>query len=106
MEDKMTEIASLGEFGLIDRLTDGIELANQSSLKGVGDDAAVLEYHDTEVLVTTDLLLEGVHFDLTYVPLKYLGYKKRCGQLQRCLRHERYTTADNGFARNIQAVHR
>ena len=75
MEDKMTEIASLGEFGLIDRLTDGIELANQSSLKGVGDDAAVLEYHDTEVLVTTDLLLEGVHFDLTYVPLKHLGYK-------------------------------
>ena len=71
----MTEIASLGEFGLIDRLTDGIELANQSSLKGVGDDAAVLEYHETEVLVTTDLLLEGVHFDLTYVPLKYLGYK-------------------------------
>lgn len=75
MEDKMTEIASLGEFGLIDRLTDGIELTNQSSLKGVGDDAAVLEYHDTEVLVTTDLLLEGVHFDLTYVPLKHLGYK-------------------------------
>ena len=75
MEDKMTEIASLGEFGLIDRLPDGIELANQSSLKGVGDDAAVLEYHDTEVLVTTDLLLEGVHFDLTYVPLKHLGYK-------------------------------
>lgn len=75
MEDKMTEIASLGEFGLIDRLTDGIELANQSSLKGVGDDAAVLEYHNTEVLVTTDLLLEGVHFDLTYVPLKHLGYK-------------------------------
>lgn len=75
MEDKMTEIASLGEFGLIDRLTDDIELANQSSLKGVGDDAAVLEYHDTEVLVTTDLLLEGVHFDLTYVPLKHLGYK-------------------------------
>ena len=71
----MTEIASLGEFGLIDRLTAGIELANQSSLKGVGDDAAVLEYHDTEVLVTTDLLLEGVHFDLTYVPLKHLGYK-------------------------------
>lgn len=75
MEDKMTEIASLGEFGLIDRLTDGIELTNQSSLKGVGDDAAVLEYHETEVLVTTDLLLEGVHFDLTYVPLKHLGYK-------------------------------
>ena len=100
MEDKMTEIASLGEFGLIDRLTDGIELANQSSLKGVGDDAAVLEYHDTEVLVTTDLLLEGVLVDLTYVPLKH------CGHLQRCLRQERYTTADNGFARNIQAVHR
>ena len=64
-ENKETEIASLGEFGLIDHLTDGIEMTNAQSLKGVGDDAAVMRYNDTDVLVTTDLLLEGVHFDLT-----------------------------------------
>lgn len=70
-----TEISSLGEFGLIGRLTDDIKLKNTSSLKGVGDDAAMLSYPETKVLVTTDLLLENVHFDLTYVPLKHLGYK-------------------------------
>lgn len=75
MEEKATEISTLGEFGLIDHLTQGIELRNTSTKKGVGDDCAVMEYHDTEVLVSTDLLLEGVHFDLTYVPLKHLGYK-------------------------------
>lgn len=73
--NKRTEIASLGEFGLIHHLTDKIELKNESTLKGIGDDAAVLNYGGKEVLVTTDLLLEGVHFDLTYVPLKHLGYK-------------------------------
>ncbi|SEF64972.1 MULTISPECIES: thiamine-phosphate kinase [Parabacteroides] len=70
-----TEISSLGEFGLIRHLTDKIELKNESTIKGVGDDAAVLEYGDKQTLVTTDLLLEGIHFDLTYVPLKHLGYK-------------------------------
>lgn len=71
-----TEIATLGEFGLIDRLTKGIELKNESSKYGVGDDAAVLSYPaEKQILVTTDLLMEGVHFDLTYVPLKHLGYK-------------------------------
>lgn len=70
-----TEIATLGEFGLIRRLTDGIKLTNESSKYGVGDDAAVLAYPDKQVLVTTDLLMEGVHFDLTYVPLRHLGYK-------------------------------
>ena len=75
MEEKRTEIATLGEFGLIDHLTKQIQLKNASSLKGVGDDAAVLDYAGKRVLVTTDLLLEGVHFDLTYVPLKHLGYK-------------------------------
>lgn len=75
MEEKQTEISSLGEFGLIDRLTEGVELCNASSLKGVGDDCAVLEYKDTEVLVSTDMLVEDIHFDLTYVPLKHLGYK-------------------------------
>lgn len=74
-ENKLTEISTLGEFGLIDHLTEGLQNINDSTKKGVGDDCAVLEYKDTEVLVTTDLLLEGVHFDLTYVPLKHLGYK-------------------------------
>lgn len=69
------EISEIGEFGLIDRVTGGIEHANASTVRGVGDDAAVLRYPDTDVLVSTDLLLEGVHFDLTYVPLKHLGYK-------------------------------
>ena len=70
-----TEIATLGEFGLIKHLTEHIELKNPSTLKGVGDDAAVMAYGDKLTLVTTDLLLEGIHFDLMYVPLKHLGYK-------------------------------
>lgn len=74
-ERNRTEIATLGEFGLIKHLTDDIKLKNESTKYGVGDDAAVLEYPNKEVLVTTDLLMEGVHFDLTYVPLKHLGYK-------------------------------
>lgn len=70
------KIEELGEFGLIKHLTESIELKNHSTKKGVGDDCAVLEYsQEKDVLVTTDLLLEGVHFDLTYVPLKHLGYK-------------------------------
>ncbi|MDE5634977.1 MAG: thiamine-phosphate kinase [Muribaculaceae bacterium] len=75
MEVRNTEISDLGEFGLIDRLTKDIELHNSSTIRGVGDDCAVMHYNDTEVLVSTDLLLEGVHFDLTYVPLRHLGYK-------------------------------
>ena len=73
--NKKTPISTLGEFGLIRHLTENIELQNASSKYGVGDDCAVLEYPDRQVLVTTDLLMEGVHFDLTYVPLKHLGYK-------------------------------
>ena len=73
--NKKTPISTLGEFGLIRHLTENIELQNASSKYGVGDDCAVLEYSDKQVLVTTDLLMEGVHFDLTYVPLKHLGYK-------------------------------
>ena len=72
----MTQISALGEFGLIKRLTQDIELKNPETKKGVGDDCAVLEYDgEKEVLVTTDLLMEGVHFDLTYMPMKHLGYK-------------------------------
>lgn len=72
----MSEISSLGEFGLIDRLTANMPMVNASTILGVGDDAAILHHPaDMEQLVTTDLLLENVHFDLTYVPLKHLGYK-------------------------------
>ena len=72
---KYTEIAELGEFGLIEHLTKNIKLKNASTVKGVGDDSAVLDYKDKHVVVSTDLLLEGIHFDLTYTPLKHLGYK-------------------------------
>lgn len=75
MADKQTEISTLGEFGLINLLTKELPRHNDSTLKSVGDDAAVLYFPDTKILVTTDLLLEGIHFDLTYVPLKHLGYK-------------------------------
>ena len=70
-----TELSDLGEFGLIDRLTKNIKLKHKSSVKGVGDDAAVINYENKQTLVTTDLLIEGVHFDLTFAPLKHLGYK-------------------------------
>lgn len=69
------EISELGEFGLIDRLTDNIVHKHESTRLGIGDDAAIANYGDRDVLLTTDLLLEGVHFDLRYVPLKHLGYK-------------------------------
>ncbi|MGA0430677.1 MAG: thiamine-phosphate kinase [Flavobacteriaceae bacterium] len=78
LEDKhpsKTPISSLGEFGLIEHLTRTFKLNNKSSLLGIGDDAAVLEFKNTQTLVSTDLLIEGVHFDLSYVPLKHLGYK-------------------------------
>lgn len=69
------EISELGEFGLIDRLTKDIKLVEGSTEKGIGDDAAIIDFRENKTLVTTDLLLEGVHFDLRYVPLKHLGYK-------------------------------
>mgnify|MGYP003308194411 CR=1 FL=1 len=75
MEEKQTEISTLREFGLIEKLTADFPLKNDSSKLGVGDDAAVLEYKSKKTLITTDLLLEGIHFDLRYVPLKHLGYK-------------------------------
>jgi len=70
-----TEISSLGEFGLIDHLTKNIELQNVSSIIGVGDDAALIDHFGKQTVITTDLLIEGVHFDLIYTPLKHLGYK-------------------------------
>jgi len=70
-----TEISSLGEFGLIEHLTRNIELENASSILGVGDDAAVIDHFGKQTVVTTDMLIEGVHFDLMYTPLKHLGYK-------------------------------
>lgn len=71
----MTDIAKLGEFGLINHLTEDIKIKNKSTLYGVGDDCAVLHYPDKEILVTTDMLMEGVHFDLTYIDMQHLGYK-------------------------------
>lgn len=70
-----TEISTLGEFGLIDRLTQGLPAPHAATRKGVGDDCAVLSYPDKQVLVTSDMLMEGIHFDLVYTPLKHLGYK-------------------------------
>jgi thiamine-monophosphate kinase len=70
-----TEIADLGEFGLIDHLTKNIEIQNASTILGVGDDGAVIDHYGRQTVITTDLLLEGVHFDLAYTPLKHLGYK-------------------------------
>ena len=73
-ENHRTEISTLGEFVLIKHLTENILLQNPESKYGVGDDAAVLEFKNQQTLVTTDLLMEGVHFDLVYTPLKHLGY--------------------------------
>ncbi len=70
-----TELSSLGEFGLIKHLTEQFELRNPSSILGIGDDAAIIQHKGSQTLVTQDLLIEGVHFDLTYMPLKHLGYK-------------------------------
>jgi thiamine-monophosphate kinase len=75
MSDERTEISDLGEFGLIHHLTRNIELQNASSLLGVGDDAAVIDHFGKQTVISTDLLLEGVHFDLMYTPLRHLGYK-------------------------------
>ena len=74
MENR-TEISSLGEFGLIEHLTKNIELQNASSIVGVGDDAAVIDHFGKQTVITSDMLIEGVHFDLMYTPLKHLGYK-------------------------------
>ena len=75
MSEERTEIASLGEFGLIEHLTKNIEHQNASTILGVGDDAAVIDHFGKQTVITTDLLIEGVHFDLMYTPLKHLGYK-------------------------------
>ena len=74
-ENKNQDLKNLGEFGLIDHLTKDIEIKNDSTVTGVGDDAAVLDYNNKQTVVTTDLLLQGIHFDLVYTPLKHLGYK-------------------------------
>ncbi|WP_431157217.1 thiamine-phosphate kinase [Winogradskyella poriferorum] len=78
LEDKnpqRTPLSELGEFKLIDHLTKHFTVTQKSTIKGIGDDAAILNFKDKEIVVTTDLLVEGVHFDLSYVPLKHLGYK-------------------------------
>lgn len=74
-EKNITNLSDLGEFGLIDRLASKIKIYNKSTEKGIGDDAAVINHGDEETLVSVDILCEGVHFDMTYCPLKHLGYK-------------------------------
>lgn len=74
-DTNFTDVNTLGEFGLIDKITEDVKLQHKSSIKGIGDDAAVLNYGDENILVSTDLLIEGIHFDLMYTPLKHLGYK-------------------------------
>ncbi|HTI11381.1 MAG TPA: thiamine-phosphate kinase [Puia sp.] len=75
MNENRTEISSLGEFGLIEHLTRNIEIQNASTIVGVGDDAAVIDHFGKQTVITTDLLIEGIHFDLVYTPLRHLGYK-------------------------------
>jgi len=78
IEDKnqnRTQLSDLGEFGLIDHLTSQFEISQKSTIKGIGDDAAVLDFNKKQIVISTDLLVEGVHFDLSYMPLKHLGYK-------------------------------
>ena len=75
MENSRTEISSLGEFGLIDHLTKNLEIQNASTIVGVGDDGAVIDHYGKQTVITNDLLIEGVHFDLMYTPLRHLGYK-------------------------------
>ena len=75
MSEQRTEIENLGEFGLIDHLTKNFEIQNASTVLSIGDDAAVIDHFGKQTVVTTDMLLEGVHFDLMYTPLKHLGYK-------------------------------
>jgi len=74
-EPSRTSLSDLGEFGLIDHLTQHFSITQESTLKGIGDDAAILDFKDNKVVLTTDLLVEGVHFDLSFMPLKHLGYK-------------------------------
>src|SRR5438045_9455762 len=83
MENQRTEIAGMGEFGLIAHLTRNIEFQNASSIVGVGDDGAIIDHFGKQTVISTDLLIEGVHFDLMYTPLKHLGYKSVIVNLSR-----------------------
>ena len=75
MSEKRTDVNTLGEFGLIEHLTKNFEIKNSSTVKGIGDDAAVFNHNGWVSVVSTDSLVEGIHFDLMYMPLKHLGYK-------------------------------
>ena len=75
MSETRSEISQLGEFGLIDRINSRVEISQKSTIKGIGDDAAVIDFGGDCVLVSTDMLVEGIHFDLAYIPLQHLGYK-------------------------------
>ena len=93
-DQSSTSLSNFGEFKLIEHLTKQVKIQNKSTIKGIGDDCAVLEYNDKQTLVTTDLLIEGVHFDLGYAPLKHLGYKAVMGNLSDVY-------AMNGMAKQI-----
>ena len=73
--EQRTSIEELGEFGLIEHLTKEFNISQKSTIKGIGDDAAILDFKNQKTIISTDLLVEGVHFDLSYMPLKHLGYK-------------------------------
>ena len=75
MDQERSEISQLGEFGLINRISSNFKLANTSSVTGIGDDAAVIDAGQDYLLVSTDMLVEGIHFDLSYSPIQHLGYK-------------------------------
>ncbi|HEX6223411.1 MAG TPA: thiamine-phosphate kinase, partial [Chryseolinea sp.] len=75
MSENRSEISQLGEFGLIDRIREQFTMVNPSSLTGIGDDAAVIDAGNDSLLVSTDMLVEGIHFDLAYTPIHHLGYK-------------------------------
>ena len=105
MEEKQTEISTLGEFGLIDRLTKDIEHVNDSTLTGVGDDCAVMSYKDTDVLVSTDLLVEGVHFDLTICAFEASGLQGGRCEFLGYICHERPSASNHRVACHFEAFH-
>ena len=92
MSEQRTEVTTLGEFGLIDHLTENNEIKNASTILGIGDDAAVLDHFGKQTVVTTDMLVEGIHFDLMYTPLKHLGYNCKP---ERCVCNECDASANN-----------
>jgi len=100
LEDKdqeRTSLEKLGEFGLIEHLTKDFKIEQKSTIKGIGDDATVLDFKDKKTVISTDLLIEGVHFDLSYMPLKHLGYKAVMVNLSDIYAMNAYCNSDHYF---------